>query len=215
MEKLVLIQHCQAKHHLDGSVKDDPDVYNGLTDRGQEQARLVAERVKRAYGNRRDLLLYSSDQQRAKETAEVVSNATGLKVRFDSGLREWTGDLEIDGLRDRKRNDMKDHSLFDWSPFAEGPTWREFYARVSQCMARLDNACGGRTLLVVTHGGALSNIVAWWLNLSIDALSEGNPFSAKPGSISVLLKNEFGNGVIGKLNDTSHLDVIHHGTGTE
>lgn len=152
------------------------------------------------------LLLYLSDMQRAKETAEVISNATGLEIDFDYGLREWNGDLEIPGLRDYRRNDMDNHSLFDWAPFLEGPTWREFYDRVSLCMVRLRSECSAKNMIIVTHGGTVSNIVAWWLNLSIDALSERTPFTGRPGSISTLVKNEFDNGIVHKLNDTSHLD---------
>lgn len=206
MEEIVIVQHCQAKHHIDRSVKDNPDRFNGLTDKGQEQAKLVAERLKRAFESRKGIALCSSDLQRAKETAEEISKATGLGIRFDSGLREWNGDLEIHGERDCKRSDLAKHSLFDWAPFLEGVTWREFYDRVSSCMARLVDECGVDNAIIVTHGGTLSNIVAWWLGLPIDALSERNPFSGKPGSISVLVRNKYGNSIVSKLNDTFHLD---------
>jgi probable phosphoglycerate mutase len=206
MKKLVLIQHCQSKHHLDGSVKEGPDKHNGLTSTGGEQAESVAERIKRAVAQQNDVTLYASDLQRAKETAIAVSDATGLDILYESGLREWMGDLEIKGFIHYRRNSMGDYSLFDWSPFLEGPSWREFYERVSHCMKKIESNTNTDNAIIVSHGGTVSNIVAWWLNLPLDVLSERTPFAGKPGSISVLVKNEHNNNVVLKLNDTSHLD---------
>jgi broad specificity phosphatase PhoE len=63
-----------------------------LNDRGRAQARRVAEALQ---GQGLDAL-YASDLRRAAETAEVISRATGLAVRYDLRLREihqgeWQG----------------------------------------------------------------------------------------------------------------------------
>ncbi len=59
--------------------------------------------------------------------------------------------------------------------------------------------------LLVVHGGTLSNTVAWWLRLELDAMPERTPFAASPASITVLKTNRFGNPVLDRLNDTAHL----------
>jgi broad specificity phosphatase PhoE len=59
-------------------------------------------------------------------------------------------------------------------------------------------------LLVVTHGGTLVNIVAWWLQLDVDGLS-GLSFGANPASISVLQANQWRGHELKRLNDTAHL----------
>jgi len=207
LKKLILVQHCQSKHHLDSSVKNSEDKFNGLTAKGQEQAKHVAEKVRLILSGDNDFTLYSSDQQRAEETSMAIHDATGLEIYFDPGLREWTGDLEIHGFRNVKRNSMDHFSLFDWSPFVQGPTWREFHDRVSQCMKRVEKNSNTEKAIIVCHGGTLSNIVVWWLNLNLDALSEMNPFMGEPGSISILVKNQYDNNVVQKLNDTSHLET--------
>lgn len=63
-----------------------------LNDLGRAQARQVAEALR---GQRLDVL-YASDLRRAAETAEAISLATGLPVRYDPRLREihqgeWQG----------------------------------------------------------------------------------------------------------------------------
>jgi broad specificity phosphatase PhoE len=63
-----------------------------LNDRGRAQAQRVAEALR---GQRLEAL-YASDLRRAAETAEAISQATGLAVRYDPRLREihqgeWQG----------------------------------------------------------------------------------------------------------------------------
>jgi broad specificity phosphatase PhoE len=65
-------------------------------------------------------------------------------------------------------------------------------------------------LLLVTHGGTLNAIMAWWLRLEIDLLSTPSTlfrifFEAYPASITVLRINEFGEHTIERSNDTVHL----------
>ena len=206
MKKLILIQHCQSRHHVDATVKEGRDRFNGLTPTGRKHAKLVAERLKQAIIDKNDVTFYSSDLQRAKETAKAISDAIGLEIHFDPGLREWMGDLEVDGYSKQLRKGMGNYSLFDWIPFLGGPTWREFHERVCLCMNSIERKASTEHVMIVSHGGTVSNIVAWWLNLKIDALSERTPFTGKPGCITVLVKNEHDNRVIEKLNDTAHLD---------
>lgn len=63
-----------------------------LNDRGRAQARQVAEGLQEQGLE----ALYASDLRRAAETAEAISRATGLAVRYDPRLREihqgeWQG----------------------------------------------------------------------------------------------------------------------------
>ncbi len=62
-------------------------------------------------------------------------------------------------------------------------------------------------LLVVTHGGTVSQITAWWLRFSEQMLATAY-FSASPGSISVLTHNSFHQNVLAVFNDTSHLSLL-------
>jgi broad specificity phosphatase PhoE len=129
-----------------------------------------------------------------------------LRKKAETGLREWMGDLELNGYSSYRKNGMKNFSLFDWTPFLGGPIWREFCERVSLCMTKIESKTSTVNVMIVSHGGTVSNIVVWGLNLKIDALSERSPFTGKPGCISVLVKNDHDNRVFQKLKDTARLD---------
>ena len=98
--------------------------------------------------------------------------------------------------------------------FPGAESWREFHARTRRTMLELDERDAG-AVIVVTHGGATSNIVGWWLDLELDALSERMPFTGSPGGISVLVTNGYGKRVIERLNDRTHLQRASLGGGLE
>ena len=206
MNRIILIQHCQSEHHvndLTGGWTDTP-----LTHLGRQQAAAIAVRL------RRDLVdtpcrLYASDLKRAAQTAEIVGEELGLAVQSVPELREFNGGAATGKTRQWARENISrewSSSLFDAQPWDGAETWREFHARTSACLENLSGTHPSDSLpIVVTHGGALSTIVVWWLRLPVDALRERAPFSASPGSISVLARNPYDDPVIERLNDKSHL----------
>jgi len=101
--------------------------------------------------------VYSSDLQRASQTARVVGDRLGLPVVEDSGLREidvgsWSGltraEVEVrfpEGFA-RWRAGEIGH---------DGETREELTERVVASIERIGHAHVGETVLVVTHGGAI------------------------------------------------------------
>ncbi len=203
MRTLIIVQHCQSEHHvneLTGGWTDTP-----LTPLGRRQAECIGERLSRELGPR-PCPVYASDLQRAWQTAEVVSLALGVEPIETQGLREWNGGAATGKTKAwaEKHVNRTDDSLFDQVAFEGAETWREFHARTCRAMEELA-AERHTTVIAVTHGGAASNIVCWWLRLPLDALPERTPFHGSPGSISVLRTNAFGNPVLERFNDRSHL----------
>jgi probable phosphoglycerate mutase len=92
----------------------------------------------------------------------------------------------------------------DWRPYPQSETWREFYQRVAECLDRLTR--DPAPLLLVTHGGTIVNIVAWWLGLEVDQLSRVS-FPVAPASLSVLTVNHWQEHALERLNDTAHLQM--------
>lgn len=66
----------------------DADVGKGLTPFGEEQARIVGQRLA-LLGVRIDSL-HASTMRRARETAEIISERVGLPVRLTDEIRECT-----------------------------------------------------------------------------------------------------------------------------
>jgi len=207
MRKIILIQHCQSEHHINnltGGWTDTP-----LTDLGQKQANLLGAKLKIEIIPG-EYTLYSSDLLRAKQTADIIDNYLNLGVVEDFGLREINNGIAAWKTKDWvKQNEIpmpqKGFNI-DHKSFLEAETWRQLFLRVSKCMEDI-YSLNQNNLIIVTHGCALSYIIAWWLKLTPEMLNNA-VFSASPASISMLLEGRFNQRVLKKLNDTSHLTEL-------
>jgi broad specificity phosphatase PhoE len=147
-----------------------------------------------------------SELKRASETAECIAVATGLEPTFDPGLKEYNNGLAAGKTRDEAEQMQRPltEPRVDWQPYPESETWREFHQRVAGCMERLVQET--EPLLLVTHGGTIINIIAWWLGLDL-AQQSRTSFAVAPASLSVLLVNRWGEHTLERLNDTAHLQA--------
>ena len=208
MNRILLVQHCQSQHHLDRE-RRFPDQRNGLTELGYRQAQAVAKRLT-AMATGRDVRLYTSDMTRAHETARIVGSILDRQPILRPELREWSDPHALNRTSSPPWTDPEpDGNIFDWRPYPEHETWREFLHRVADFMNGLAGILPDDALpVLIVHGGTLSNIVVWWLRLPLDHLPEFTCFAATPGSLSILEKNPYGNPVVERLNDQSHLDAL-------
>ena len=218
MRDVLVVQHCQSEHHVNGMTGGWTDT--PLTDHGRKQAEALADRVARMV-NGQPVHIYASDLQRAWQTAEAVGLAVGLQPEAAPALREHNGGVVTGKTRQwaDANIDMENWSLWDWHGFEGGETTREFFHRVAEWLERFWVEHPGSVLpILVGHGGSVSHVVVWWLGLSLDALPDRHPFAGRPGAINVLTVNRFGKRVVRLLNDWQHLcqaglepDVQVHG----
>ncbi|MED6160359.1 hypothetical protein PIB30_117998 [Stylosanthes scabra] len=89
--EIVVVRHGETAWNADGRIQGHLDVE--LNEAGRQQAAAVAERLSR---EPKISVIYSSDLQRAYETAQIIaSRCGGLEVVKDSDLRErHLGDLQ-------------------------------------------------------------------------------------------------------------------------
>lgn len=207
MRKIIVIQHCQSEHHINNMIGGWTDT--PLTELGRNQAELIGLRLKNEL-EKESYTIYSSDLMRAKQTADIVANHLNLNVIQDIDLREKNNGIGAGKTRDW----AKEHRIpkasnefdLDYQEFEGGETWRQFYIRVCKCMEKICGLDNGN-LIIVTHGCALSYMIAWWMNFEIDMLGKAF-FAAQPGSISVLEQNNYNENVLSILNDRSHLTSL-------
>lgn len=161
---IYLIRHGETPGNRDRIVQvpETP-----LSDRGQGQARRLAERLS-DHPIRRIL---ASDLARAHMTAEAVGRALGLGVEPDPLLQERNfGDL--------RGTPYAELGLDLFGPgFAPpgGETWEVFDARVDRAWQGIRRAARGLDghLAVVTHGLVLQSLARRHLGLGEDAPGEG------------------------------------------
>lgn len=208
MKRIILVQHCQSEHHINemsGGWTDTP-----LTELGRRQAEIIAKRLRDGLDNSGNIL-YSSDLLRASQTAEIIGEQMGLEVNINKELREINTGIATGKKKEwaRANRNPRTGSSFDldYQEFQKGETWRQLYRRVCDCLELLCET-NEKNLLIVTHGGTLAYITAWWLQFSEQMLGTAY-FSASPASISVLTRNGFNQNVLEVFNDSSHLSLLN------
>ena len=152
--RVFLLRHGQTAWNAERRLQGQLDV--PLDAVGQRQVAQMAA----ALADEDLSAIYSSDLQRAFDTALALARVTGLPVMQDKALRERSfGRLEgltyaevealwpDDALRWRRREP-------DFGP-GGGETLRGFYDRSAAAVARLALPHPGQTIAVVAHGGVL------------------------------------------------------------
>jgi broad specificity phosphatase PhoE len=203
--RVVLLRHGESEDNVAGVAAGWRD--GGLTSRGLEQAALAARHIAVVY---QPEVIYTSPLRRARQTAEPLSQLSGLPLIEHEHLRELSLGA-IEGLTLEQITDLyQEHQLrsqddedleFVWPG---GERRRDFYARVRRVVDEIVERHTNQTVAVVTHAGALSSLLA--------ELLEGTPtrwrkFQLANCGISELEVRRRELAVV-RWNDTSHLDTV-------
>ncbi|RBP48860.1 histidine phosphatase family protein [Arenicella xantha] len=141
--KLYIARHGQT---FDNAARILQQPNSPLSELGQTQARLLAERLREVPISH----ILCSDYLRTVQTAEPIANATGANLTLTPLLRE----RNFGELRGRSYDELE---LDPFSPSyepPEGESWEHFFARVAlawQSVTEHANQTDG-ALLVMTHG---------------------------------------------------------------
>lgn len=197
MQRLILVRHGETEHNTDGRGTGHIDV--GLTPRGVEQAKKVAERL-----SEEDVAaIYSSDLKRAGMTADIIAEKTGAEKEETEKLRERTFGV-YDGKQTSKRREELSHGdeLDDWRPEG-GENLEDVKERVLEVIDEVEESYADGTVVIVSH--------CWTNRAIITALLESGSGHAHQitqdnACIDVLEKEEFRGWRLRSVNDTGHLD---------
>ena len=207
MRNLYVVTHPQATHHTEGLVGGWYD--SELTELGLRQAASIAQRLRQLVPADASVELYTSDLRRTAQTAEIIGQEFGVPVQMTADLREKSyGEAEGKPqawLEERfvyppRLGNRLDHD--EGLPGAESR--RALATRIYRAMDRiLASPCSHQ--IIVTHGFALTFVVAAWITMPLDAAGY-IAVRATSGGITHLCEDDlFANRGILSLNDTSHL----------
>lgn len=207
VRNVYVVTHPEASHHVDGVVGGWHD--SELTEAGRKDTVLIADAIRMMVPQGATAELHSSDLKRTMAVATEISGRLGIPVVTNPGLREKSyGEAEGKPqawLDDRfvpppATGDRMGH--FEGVTGAE--TKREFAARI---YAAVDRTLSGAVehVVIVTHGFALTFVVAAWSRLPIESLGYTN-LRATSGGITVLREDDyFHNRQVVTLNSVNHL----------
>lgn len=155
MTKLIFIRHGQSEANLQNRFAGQTNV--PLTDLGKSQAKKAAEYIIK---HEKIDKIYSSDLQRAHNTAVPVSELTGIPINDVKELREicagiWEGrlanEIEIE-YEQEFRTWRKDYAN---ARLPGGESVQEVYERVVPFVKKIAKENDGLTLLFASHASPI------------------------------------------------------------
>lgn len=180
MLHLMLVRHGETDWNVERRYQGQTNV--PLSGLGRRQAELIAERLT---AEKIDAV-YASDLSRALETAQIIAGKSGLEVVPEPRLRELNFGI-LEGLTfdeaEAQYPEMIAAWLDDFNNTPEGAeTIQAFRARIISLLDELKENHDEQAVLLVGHGGSLSEILRvvlelsqekrWYLELENVSLSE-------------------------------------------
>jgi 2,3-bisphosphoglycerate-dependent phosphoglycerate mutase len=217
--EIVLVRHAEPEWARNGLSVDNPP----LTDRGHEQARLLAERMAHEHF---DAVLVST-MTRARQTAEPLLEVLGVEPQYESwleelGMPDWTGtpSAEVDELfKAAFARPIVDH----WDGIAGGESFRAFHERITKGLETILAPLGvtptddrdplweiddtDARVLMVAHAGTNATVIGHMLGIQ-PLPWEWERFVMFHASFSVLRPLRIGHGYsfsLFRLGDTEHM----------
>ena len=151
MTRIVLARHGEASYPSAG---ESGDAGGTLTELGRSQARALGDRL-------RDVgvaAVFCSELSRSRETAEIAAELLELPVQTRKGLQEY----DIGDERGKPLDvELFARLLLAWLGgdlqvgFPGGEDGRQVAMRMFAVLDELVERFGGKTVLVVSHGGAI------------------------------------------------------------
>ena len=161
--KLYIARHGETAWNAENLVCGRTDL--PLTERGMEQARLLAEN---AVGKGIEVII-ASPLLRARQTAQAVSDAIGVPVEIDRRLIE----LDFGIFEGKSRKDPGFAYTRTQFPtrYPGGESAFQMAHRVYSCLEDVKQKYAGRTVLLVCHGGVCRMVRSYFMDLTNDEYS--------------------------------------------
>jgi len=202
--KLCLIRHGETNWNAERRLQGHTDI--PLNTKGLQQARQMAQALKTT-----KLLfdvLYTSDLQRAADTANAIVELFGVEARVDSALRErHFGALQ--GLTIQEASLLQPeiwqaHITRDLEHELEGgESIEQFALRVQNVLDKIQEQHSGKTILLVSHGGTLDMM---YRIASKQALRAERVASVPNASLNWITHQQGVGWSVEKWADTRHLE---------
>jgi probable phosphoglycerate mutase len=205
--QILFIRHGETDWNRIKRIQGHIDIPLATT--GVEQAKRLAQRLagEAAQGMRLDAI-YSSDLQRAQQTAQPIATALGLPLQLRKGLRErlygaFEG-YDRDQIAERYPDEFEHWQTRDGG-FAppDGESMRAFYHRVMETVTPIVAAHPGARIACVAHGGVLDCVYRFARDLTLEVPRD---YALLNTSVNVV---DFagGKGKVVSWADISHLDT--------
>jgi broad specificity phosphatase PhoE len=181
--KIFLMRHGESKNNVKHLLNSWPEVRKySLTEKGRMQAQSAGEVLAQENID----LIVSSPIQRAKETAQIIAEATGAPIIEDERLRETDfGDFNEGDAEEiwKKYPDPLMRLHVDGSDGVESFT--DEHKRIEAFLADLRRDHAGKNIVVVSHGDPLGILRGCLLGQSLEeSITDWAPQNGTPLELS-------------------------------
>jgi broad specificity phosphatase PhoE len=179
MTELCLVRHGQTDWNLAGRYMGQSEV--PLNQNGRAQAHILVRQLQ----GHPFAAVYTSDLERARETADIVAAGLNLPVTSDARLREinqgeWEGQL-VDVIKARYAALWQQRSLDPANlRLPGGETVGEVAQRVQVALDDIARLNPGLSVLVVSHGLALATAICKVRDIPVGKAYSFIPDNAEP-----------------------------------
>ncbi len=201
MKRIITVQHTQSVHHTNGMVGSWTDW--DLTELGKKQADNIGKRLKEDLAGK-DVILYSSDLKRAKQTAEEIAMYLGVMPVFRHELRERNlGKCCGKSVQWLRENAAYPEKTVDDRPFPDGESRRDVWNRLWPFFKEvMEN--NRENIIIVSHGDLLSIWNAMFLGLTVESCYEVD-IHGPAGGVSHMIISDDGKHRIRHISDMSYI----------
>ncbi|HHY90333.1 MAG TPA: histidine phosphatase family protein [Clostridiales bacterium] len=203
MMRLYIVRHGETQWNAEARAQGSQNVQ--LTENGINQARLLANRIQHYPIH----AIYSSDLDRAYETAKIIGKKINLEVNILNELREmsfgkWEG-LTMDEIQQK----YHDHYIV-WrstphqAEIPDGERLLDVQTRSLKAVHQLLKRHKDQNILIVSHGVTIKSMILGLMDIE---LSNFYKIRQDNACLNIIEFREYGP-VLVTLNDTAHLENI-------
>ncbi len=135
-----------------------------LTKLGEQQAKKISEKLKNVHFDS----IFSSDLNRARETAEIIAKERDIAVQTESTIRERNFGKLFFGLKPDERKQLRkaveelnDEELWLHKFSEDGESIKEALDRFKAFLEKITPLYKGKTILVVNHGNIMRTFLVY------------------------------------------------------
>ncbi len=199
MKSIYTVQHTQSEHHTNGMVGSWTDW--SLTELGKQQAERIAAKLEKELDGR-EIVLYTSDLKRAKQTADSIASRFGIVPIVKTELRERNlgrcCGKTVQWLRENLECDEK---TIDDRLFSDAESRRDVWNRLKPFFDRV-MAEEAENIVIVSHGDLLSVFNSMFLGLEPGSMNACEMFGFAGGVSQMIVKDD-GKRMIKRISDMS------------
>lgn len=201
MKQIIIVQHTQSLHHINGMVGSWTDW--DLTDEGICQAESIAKKLALEI-SKEEWSVYSSDLLRARHTADIIAGELGTIPILCRELRERNLGAAVGKSVEWLRANIESKEItVDDKCFRDAESVRDVWARLLPFFEQV-NTSVEENVIIVSHGETIGIFTSMWMGMKPEMLASFS-FRGKAGGVSFMKKDNAGRRTIVRFSDMSYI----------